>query len=84
MNLIPARIGSQAAWARSRSAMARSWAICKFNQNRAEVPKRRASRIAVVAEIARLPCMISVIRFAGTPRSRANRREVILGLVEPL
>lgn len=41
--------------------------------NLSEVPKYRSSRRAVSAEIARLPCTISLIRRGGTVMSLASR-----------
>ncbi len=45
---------------------------CKFIQNRPDVPKRFPSKTAVSAVMPRVPLMMAVILFGGTPRSRAN------------
>ena len=46
---------------RSRSR-SRSYATCRFSQNRSDVPKNRAKRSAVSALTPRVPCTISLMR----------------------
>src|SRR5208337_1724265 len=55
-----------------------SWADCRFSQNCALVPNLWPSRSAVSPVIARFPCMICVIRLAGTDSCRASSVGVML------
>lgn len=57
---------------RSR-ATSRSYAACRFSQNRSEVPKNRARRSAVSTVTARLASTISLMRLGGTLRLFARR-----------
>ena len=57
----------------SCSEIARSYFVCKFIQNCADVPKKRARRRAVSAVMLREPCTISFIRRDGTFVDRASR-----------
>src|SRR5207249_6935198 len=50
---------------RSRST-SRSYVACRFNQKRSDVPKKRARRNAVSADIERRPSTISLMRRRGT------------------
>lgn len=51
---------------------AKSYLACKFIQNSGVVPKAREKRQAVSGEIPRLPWMISLIRWSGTPTCLAK------------
>ena len=60
-----------------RTAVLKSYSVCKFNQNCGCILKYTPRRIAVSAVMVRRPATISLIRLAGTSMSLAKRLEVI-------